>query len=139
MNTTTLSNSWPKSLPVLSEEQERIRKDFMNHWLEVLPNRYGLIEKFNHQYPLRTLAAGVRTLEIGAGLGAHLRFENLEIQREYVALELQPELAKIIDAPIQRSVWLSRIARNRLISQMATLIGYWPFTYWSTCPTYRKR
>ncbi|CBE67992.1 Methyltransferase 24 [Candidatus Methylomirabilis oxygeniifera] len=98
MNTTTLSNSWPKSLPVLSEEQERIRKDFMNHWLEVLPNRYGLIEKFNHQYPLRTLAAGVRTLEIGAGLGAHLRFENLEIQREYVALELQPELAKIIDA-----------------------------------------
>lgn len=96
MNTTTNSDRWPKSLPVLSEEQERIRKDFMNHWLEVLPKRYGLIEKFNHRYPLRTLDAGVTTLEIGAGLGAHLRFENLEIQQEYVALELQPELAKTI-------------------------------------------
>jgi SAM-dependent methyltransferase len=83
---------------VLSEEQERIRRDFMNHWLEVLPKRYGLIEKFNHQYPLRTLAAGVKTLEIGAGLGAHLRFEKLEIQGEYVALEFQPGLAKALRA-----------------------------------------
>lgn len=70
----------------------------MNHWLEILPNRYGLIEKFNNRYPLRTLVAGVRTLEIGAGLGTHLRFEKLEIQAKYVALELQPELAKVIRA-----------------------------------------
>ena len=96
MNTTTHSNRWPKSLSALSEEQEQIRKDFMNHWLEVLPNRYGLIEKFNHRYPLRTMVSGVKTLEIGAGLGAHLRFEKLEIQKEYVALELQPELAMAI-------------------------------------------
>ena len=92
------SSRWPKSLPVLSEEQERIRKDFVSHWLEVLPNRYGLIEKFNHRYPLRTMISGVKTLEIGAGLGAHLRFEKLEIQQEYVALELQPTLAKTIRA-----------------------------------------
>jgi SAM-dependent methyltransferase len=89
---------WPKTLPVLSEEQERIRKDFLRHWLEVLPNRYGLIEKFNHRYPLRTLVSGVKTLELGAGLGAHLRFEKLEIQEEYVALELQPALAKVLRA-----------------------------------------
>lgn len=96
MNTTTHSNRWPKPPPVLSEEQEQIRKDFMNHWLEVLPNRYGLIEKFNHRYSLRTYAPEVKTLEIGSGIGAHLRFEKPESQAEYVALEFQPALAKTI-------------------------------------------
>ena len=92
------SNRWPKLLPVLTEEQKQIREDFHKYWLEVLPKRYSLVEKFNHLYPLRTLSSQVkRTLEIGAGLGAHLRFENLENQ-EYVALELSPELADVIRA-----------------------------------------
>jgi SAM-dependent methyltransferase len=92
------SNRWPKRLPALTEEQERIRKDFQEGWLEVLVDRYTIVEKFNHSYPLRTLTPGVRrTLEIGAGRGSHLRLENLESQ-EYVALELNPELAGIIRA-----------------------------------------
>lgn len=92
------SHRWPKALPVLTEEQRRIQGDFQRHWLEVLPKRFGLVERFNHRYPLRTFSPQVkRTLEVGAGRGAHLKFENL-VQQEYVALELQPELAEVIRA-----------------------------------------
>lgn len=97
MNTTTHSNRWPKSLPVLTEEQRRIRDDFMKHWLEVLSDRFGLVENFNHRYPLRTFAPGIKTIEIGAGRGGHLEFEDLAKQ-EYVALEFRPELAEAIRA-----------------------------------------
>jgi SAM-dependent methyltransferase len=79
----------------LTDEQKNIREDFYKLWLDVLPKRFGLIEKFNHHYPLRTIAPGVKTLEIGAGIGVHLRYENLDMQ-EYVALELRPDLAKNI-------------------------------------------
>ncbi len=91
------STSWPKTIPPLTPEQIRIRDDFMNHWLQVLPNQFGLIEEFNHRYPVRTFAPGVKTLEIGAGIGAHLKFENLAHQ-DYTALELRPELAHAIRA-----------------------------------------
>ncbi len=84
---------WPKQLPVLTPEQQAIREDFMCYWLEVLPRRYGLIERFNHQYPLaRRPTKQCRTLEVGAGSGAHLAYEDLTLQ-EYTALELREELA----------------------------------------------
>ena len=85
---------WPKRLPQLTDEQRRVRDQFMTRWLEVLPNRYGLIERFNHSYPLEGDATG-RTLEIGAGLGEHLRYEDLSRQ-EYYAVELREELAEAI-------------------------------------------
>lgn len=53
---------------------------------------YGFVEKFNHGYPLRSFSPGFRTLEIGAGIGAHLAYEDLSAQ-EYHAIELLPELA----------------------------------------------
>lgn len=87
---------WPKTLPVLTEAQARIREDWHKYWLEVLPNSYAVVEKFNHTYPLRTYSPKVkRTLEIGAGRGGHLQFEDLKHQ-EYVALELRPDLADVI-------------------------------------------
>ena len=85
---------WPKRLPQLSDEQRRVRDQFMTRWLEVLPNRYGLIERFNHNYPLEGNPTG-RTLEIGAGLGEHLRYEDLSRQ-EYYAVELREELREAI-------------------------------------------
>ena len=88
MQLATQSSQWPKALPPLSDEQKNIREDFYKLWLDVLPKRYGLVEKFNHHYPLRTIASGGKTLEIGAGIGVHLRYENLDTQ-EYVALELR--------------------------------------------------
>lgn len=84
---------WPKHPPALNEAQSRAREAFMGRWLEVLP-RYRSIERFNHTYPLVRDPCG-RTLEIGAGRGEHLRYENL-VQQEYYAVELRDELAAVI-------------------------------------------
>lgn len=91
---------WPKIVPALSPEQQALSDDFMKHWHEVLPQRYGSIENFNHTYPLRHLPdrARWRTLELGAGIGAHLEFEPLGRQ-EYHCIELRDAMA----AEIRRS------------------------------------
>ena len=44
---------WPKTLPPLTPEQVRISDDFMKLWHEVLPRRFGLVETFNHNFPVR--------------------------------------------------------------------------------------
>lgn len=76
---------WPKKLPPLSSDLQRIADDFMGYWLSVLPNSYGVVERFNHGYVVNSLDRfssdyRVRTLEIGSGLGAHLAFEPLDRQ-----------------------------------------------------------
>jgi len=88
---------WPKQLPVFTDDEQRVRDAFMARWLEYLPTHGGFVERFNHGYPLRAAAAEGRTLEIGAGLGEHIGYENLENQ-EYYAVELLPELADAIEA-----------------------------------------
>jgi ubiquinone/menaquinone biosynthesis C-methylase UbiE len=93
------SNKWPKLLPPLSEEQQRISDDFMQHWHKVLPQRYKFIDHFNHRYPVRHAPKEFsRTLEIGAGLGEHLEYERLssEQAKQYVALELRPNMAQTV-------------------------------------------
>src|SRR5919205_2378921 len=85
-------SKWPKQLPELTDEQRRIKDDWMKYWLGVLPNRYAAIERFNHGYPVRSCRPGGRVLEIGAGVGEHIRHENLE-GTEYHALELRAEIA----------------------------------------------
>ena len=93
-----VKSQFPKVLPTLTEEQKWIREDFVNYWHQVLPNRYGIVEKFNHGYPLRLISpTAKRTLEIGAGRGEHLRYENFNNQ-EYTALELRAEMAAAIRA-----------------------------------------
>ena len=73
---------WPKISPPLSERERAISDDWMHFWHEVLPKRYGSIEKFNHGYPLKYLPdrPHFRTIEIGAGSGGHLEFEDLSRQ-----------------------------------------------------------
>jgi len=88
----TTSPSWPKELPQLTEEQERVRHDFMHHWHEVLPGKYSIIERFNHGYAARSARPGARTLEVGAGLGEHLAFEP-KPHDNYWALELREQMA----------------------------------------------
>ena len=93
------TSTWPKAIPSLNREQKVISDDFMKYWHEVLPRRYGLVDRFNHNYPVRQAPAGFRaTLEIGAGLGEHLDYERLTDQqrREYVALELRENMAEQI-------------------------------------------
>ena len=90
---------WPKQLPALTPEQANAREDFVKHWHEILPNYYGIVEGFNHRYPLKDWAASTskrqRILEIGAGLGEHIRYENLS-HVDYHALELREEMAVCI-------------------------------------------
>jgi SAM-dependent methyltransferase len=87
---------WPKACPPLTPEQAAAREGFMVKWHEVLPARYGFVERFNHVGAFRQkVPAGCRTLEIGAGLGAHLEFEDLS-QQAYTANELRPEMAQRI-------------------------------------------
>jgi SAM-dependent methyltransferase len=87
---------WPKTIKQLSAEQLAIRDDFMRSWLEMLPGRwFGIVEKFNHGYPLRTFQSGSRTLEIGAGIGSHLQWENYT-EQDYYALDLRSELCERI-------------------------------------------
>ncbi|MBA3936549.1 MAG: class I SAM-dependent methyltransferase [Planctomycetes bacterium] len=92
---TPTAGKWPKRLPQLTAEQQRIRDDFMREWLRTLPTKYGMIERFNHGYPLRSRVSGCRTLEIGAGIGAHLAHEDIA-EQEYYVNELRAELADIL-------------------------------------------
>lgn len=90
---------WPKTFPPLTAEQQRISDDFMKHWHEVLPAKFGIIETFNQGYAVKHAPAGfTRTLEIGAGLGEHLRFEKLSPEQEanYYALELRKNMSRQI-------------------------------------------
>jgi SAM-dependent methyltransferase len=94
---------WPKAFAPLTPEQEAIRDDFVKRALEVLPRRYGAIERFNHEYSVRTWAdrsskrteRSTRTLEVGAGLGAHIAFEDLRVQ-EYYALEMRENVLSVL-------------------------------------------
>jgi hypothetical protein len=74
---------WPKTIPQLSPAQIDAREKWMKLWHEILPNRYGAIEKFNHGFPAKLYSptqTQIRTLEVGAGLGEHVKWENLKNQ-----------------------------------------------------------
>jgi len=89
---------WPKVLPPLTPEQKLRSDEFMKLWHEELAGRprYGLIERFNHNYPVHQSRPGFRTtLEIGAGLGEHLDYEQLtpEQERNYYCNEFRENMA----------------------------------------------
>jgi len=86
---------WPKRVPELSEEQRRARDDWMHRFQESLPTEHRRLARFNNAYPLRSIVAQGRTLEIGAGLGEHLRYEELDRQ-EYHTIELRENMAEVI-------------------------------------------
>jgi SAM-dependent methyltransferase len=91
-------SKWPKDPPALSEEQARYKFEFLKLWHEILPKKYTLVERFNQECDtvLKVgVKPGIKTLEIGAGLGEHLAHENLKIQ-EYTALEIRPDFVEVI-------------------------------------------
>ena len=91
--TPSQSTTWPKQLPELTPEQVAIRDDYMKFFYSaVYTARFGWIQRFNHTYAARSVGPGLRTLDIGAGLGEHLEFEDGRAQ-DYVAMELRPEMA----------------------------------------------
>jgi SAM-dependent methyltransferase len=90
------TDKWPKLLPDLTPEQKTINDDFVKLWHEVLPNRFGLVEQFNHNFPVHHSKPGfLSTLEIGAGLGEHLTYEKLSPEQEanYYCNEFRENMA----------------------------------------------
>jgi SAM-dependent methyltransferase len=81
----TSTRKWPKVLPPLSPEQKARSDEFMRLWHVELAGRkrYGAIERFNHRFPVDHSPTGFKTtLEIGAGLGEHLEYEQLTPEQE---------------------------------------------------------
>ena len=98
-------SKWPKVLPPLDVEIQRINDDFMRYWHEVFSTKLGFVDRWNHRYVVRHAPlAFKRTLEIGAGLGEHLAWEKLnsEQESEYVAIELRENMARRIRARFPR-------------------------------------
>jgi SAM-dependent methyltransferase len=93
--TAAAATQWPKTRPSLTPEQIRIQDDWIRYFHERLPSDHPRVLNFNHRYPLRSARPNTRTLELGAGLGEHLRFEELETQ-EYHAIELRQSMADAI-------------------------------------------
>jgi len=94
LNSASQYGVYPKNPSPLTEEQIEAREKFMMLWHQELPTKYGLLEHFNHGVLSRfSIQSGSKTLEVGAGLGEHLRYENLTIQ-EYYCLEYREEFCK---------------------------------------------
>jgi SAM-dependent methyltransferase len=89
-----LETSWPKTVAPLTSEQRRIQDDWMRYFHEHQPAEHARVVRFNHRYAARSARPG-RTLDIGAGLGEHLRYEDLSTL-EYHAVELREDMAKAI-------------------------------------------
>jgi SAM-dependent methyltransferase len=83
----------------MTPEQKQISDAFMKLWHQQLPTRFGLIETFNHNFPVKHSHPGFRTtIEIGAGLGEHILYEKLTPEQEgnYYAVELRENMASEI-------------------------------------------
>jgi SAM-dependent methyltransferase len=106
---------WPKAVRPLSKEQQLISDDFMKLWHEHLPGHYSFVEKFNQTYALRHLPSGSRwrTLELGAGIGAHLAFEPLDRQ-EYHCIELRENMAEEIRRRFPSAITVTGDCQRRI-------------------------
>ncbi len=87
-----MTQRWPKQMPVLTPQEQAIRAEFMKVWLKEYPRKYSLMEDFNHRaiFQGHVLPKDCKTLEIGAGIGAHIKYENLQAQ-EYYALDVRAD------------------------------------------------
>jgi len=88
---------WPKVPPVLSAAEEEAREKYMLLWHEQLPQKFAALERFNHGYVARLpRKQGSKTLEIGAGIGGHLEFEDVASQ-EYHVMEYREQFCKELE------------------------------------------
>lgn len=96
-NTTDIYAKWPKTPIVLSEAHQKAREEYMDLWLKKLKTTtFRHFDRQNHlalsRLPIRN---GSRTLELGAGLGAHIPYEDLQKQT-YHCLEYREEFCKAL-------------------------------------------
>lgn len=112
-----MTGKWPKTFPPLTPEQEAISNDFMRVWHEELPKKYQFVDTFGHRFAARVAPPGFsRTLEIGAGLGEHLRYESLTPDQEagYHALDLRPNMVAELTRRFPRITALAGDCQKRL-------------------------
>jgi len=77
---------WPKTVKPLSDEQKVISDDFIKYCQDVFHKQWSMLDRFNSTYLVRNMhiADGMRTLELGAGNGDHLEYEDLDRQEYWV-------------------------------------------------------
>lgn len=104
MTKATAPTTWPKPPADLTAEQQRIQDDWMYHYHESRPDAQRRIVRFNHGYAARSSRPG-RAIDIGAGLGEHLRYEDLSLQ-EFHAVDVREEMVAAIrrDYPMATAV-----------------------------------
>lgn len=80
------SYQWPKTVQPLTEEQKAISDDFIKYCQEVFHQQWSMLDQFNSTYLTRymRITDGMRTLEVGAGNGDHLQYEDLDRQEYWV-------------------------------------------------------
>jgi hypothetical protein len=90
-------NRFPKKIKKLNKKQKLISDNFTKIWHEELRSRkkYNLIENFNHNFSAKSKFTEkikkIKTLELGAGIDAQLKYENLKNQ-EYYCIELRSNM-----------------------------------------------
>lgn len=88
-------SKWPKKLPELTPEQQGIRDDFMQYWLETIAQKFSFIDRFSGEYLAKNCKPGGRILELGPGLGNQIPYEDLS-RAEYHAVEIRPNIANLL-------------------------------------------
>jgi SAM-dependent methyltransferase len=91
------SYQWPKTVKPLTESQKAISDDFIKYCQDVFHKDWSGLSKFNSTYLTQNMRItdGIRTLEVGAGNGDHLAYENLENQ-EYWANDRRDSQTSLI-------------------------------------------
>lgn len=90
-------NSFPKKIPYLTKKQLKIKDEFMLYWLNNLRKNYGIIENFNHNFVVNNSDKNfLTTLEIGSGIGEHLKYEKLtkNQKKNYFAMDSRTNVLK---------------------------------------------
>jgi SAM-dependent methyltransferase len=93
------ATKWPKPVTTQTDEQRRISDDWMQHFHQICDSRFSAVAKFNHRYVVDHSPKGfLSTLDVGAGLGEHINYEQLDAKQlaAYVALELRHNMANVI-------------------------------------------
>ena len=89
-------DKWPKKFPNFSEEQKKINDDWQKYFHEINHNKFSGITHWGHNYVVRNSPSNyINTLEVGPGLGEHLKYEKLseEQTKGYIGIELRKNMA----------------------------------------------
>lgn len=94
-------NKFPKKIKKLSKKKKIISDTFVKLWHQELKlKKFSLIENFNHNYVAKSKfifngGGQIKTLEVGAGIGNHLHYEEITHQ-DYYCIEIRNNMIKEI-------------------------------------------